>query len=135
MASDYLEDKIRTHLMRSGTWAKDTARWVSLHTADPGDTGASEVGAVGSYGRVQRDASDANWSAGTATDGLTSNVATITFPAPTAPGWGVATHCGVWDAPTGGNFIGGGALTTPKTINGGDAAPSFGPGALVVQVI
>ena len=132
-ASDYLEDKIRTHLMRTGTWAKDTTRYVSLHTGDPGDTGASEV-VGGSYARVQRDAADANWSAGTATDGLTSNVATITFPSPSA-NWGVVTHFGVWDAVSGGNFIASGPLTIAKTINNGDAAPSFGAGACVVQVL
>src|SRR5262245_34229377 len=103
-ASDYLEDLIRKHLMRTGTWAKDTTRYVSLHTADPGDTGASEVSG-GSYARVQRDASDANWSAGTGTDGTTDNVATITFPTPSA-NWGVATHLGLWDAASAGNFLG-----------------------------
>lgn len=132
-ASDYLEDLIRKQLMRTGTWTKDTTRYVSLHTGDPGDTGVSEV-TGGSYARVQRDASDANWSAGTATDGLTSNVGAITFPSPTA-NWGTATHFGIWDAVSGGNFLASGALTIAKTINNGDAAPSFGAGALVVQVI
>lgn len=131
-ASDYIEDKIRTHLMRTGTWAKDTTRYISLHTADPADTGASEVSG-GSYARVQRDAADANWSAGTPTDGLTDNVATITFPSPTA-NWGLITHVGLWDAATVGNFLGGGALAVPKNVNGGDAAPSFAIGALDVIV-
>lgn len=132
MASDFLEDLIRTHLMRTGTWAKSTARYFSLHTADPGDTGTSEV-TGGSYARQQRDAADANWSAGTATDGTTLNVAAITFPAPSA-NWGVVTHVGMWDAVSGGNFMGAGALAIPKTINNGDAAPSFGINALGVVV-
>jgi hypothetical protein len=130
MASDFLEDLIRMHLMRSGTWAKSTTRYVSLHTADPGDTGGSEVSG-GSYARVQRDAADANWSAGTATDGTTDNVATITFPSPTA-NWGIVTHVGLWDASSGGNFLGGGPLVLAKTINNGDAAPFFPAGALDV---
>jgi hypothetical protein len=131
-ASDYLEDKIRTHLMRTGTWAKDTARWFSLHTSDPGDTGAGEV-VGGSYARVQRDAADANWTAGTATDGTTDNVAAITFPSPSA-NWGVITHVGMWDASTAGNFMAAGPLLAPKTVNGGDAAPSFLAGALDIVV-
>ena len=131
MASDYLEDKIRTHLMRTGTWAKDTARWFSLHTADPGDTGANEV-TGGSYARVQRDAADANWTAGTATDGTTQNVAAITFPSPTGLWGNPVSHVGMWDASSGGNFLGGGPLATPKNVNNGDAAPSFAINALSV---
>lgn len=132
MASDYLEDLIRKHLMRTGTWAKDTARYVSLHTSDPGDTGTGEVSG-GSYARIQRDAADANWSAGTGTDGTTQNVAQITFPSPTA-NWGLITHVGLWDAVSGGNFLGGGALTVPKTVNNGDAAPFFPASSLSVVV-
>ena len=132
-ASDYLEDKIRTHLMRTGSWAKDTARHFSLHTGDPADTGANEVSG-GAYARVQRDAADANWSAGTASDGTTDNVAIITFPAPVGANWGLITHVGMWDAAAAGNFLGGGALAVPKNVNAGDAAPSFAAGALDVIV-
>jgi hypothetical protein len=131
-ASDFLEDLIRMHLMRTGTWAKSTARYFSLHTADPGDTGANEVSG-GSYARVQRDAADANWTAGTPTDGTTDNVAAITFPSPSA-NWGLITHVGMWDAATVGNFMGQGPLAIPKNVNGGDAAPSFLAGALDVVV-
>lgn len=132
MASDFLEDLIRMHLMRTGTWSKTTTRYVSLHTADPLDVGSGEVSG-GSYARVQRDAADANWTAGTATDGTTDNVATITFPSPTA-NWGLITHVGLWDAVSGGNFIGGGPLALPKNVNSGDAAPFFPAGALDVIV-
>lgn len=128
--SDYLEVQLRAHLFRSGTFAKPAALFVSLHTADPGDTGANEVSG-GNYSRVQRDPSDANWTAPDNTGGVTANASAITFPAPTG-NWGTVTHVGIWDAATGGNFLASGPLATPKTVNANDAAPSFAAGALVV---
>lgn len=129
--SNYVEDGLRTHLFRSGTFAKTTTRYVSLHTADPTDAGTGTEVSGGSYARVQRDADDANWTAASATDGITTNAADIEFPAPTAS-WGLVSHVAVWDAPTGGNLIGHGALTTPKTVNNGDAAPKFLAGSLSI---
>lgn len=132
-ASDFLEVQIRAHLMRTDTWAKTTARHISLHTANPTDPGSGAEVSGGSYARVQRDASDANWSAPDATGGLTANVAALTFPTPSA-NWGVVTHFGVWDAASGGNLLTYGALNTPKTINNGDPAPEFGAGTLSITV-
>lgn len=127
--SDYLEVELRKHLFRTGSFTKPSALHISLHTADPTDAGSGTEVSGGSYARVQRDPLDANWTGASSTDGLTDNAAAITFPAPTA-NWGVVTHFGIWDASTAGNLLIHGALTTPKTINNGDAAPSFATGAL-----
>jgi hypothetical protein len=127
--SDWLESQLRAHVFRTGSFAKPSALYVSLHTADPTDAGTGAEVTGGAYARVQRNPGDANWSAGTATDGATDNVADITFPAPSAS-WGTVTHFGVWDAATAGNLICHGPLTTPRTINGGDPAPVFAAGAL-----
>ena len=132
-ASDYLEDKIRTHLFRTGTFTKPSQLWIALYTSDPTDADVGTEVSGGSYARVQRDPLDANWTAVSATDGKTDNAATITFPAPTA-NWGVVTHFGIRDASAAGNLLVYGALTTPKTINSGDAAPSFGVGAITCTV-
>jgi hypothetical protein len=132
-ASDYLENQLRTHLFRTGSFAKPAALYVSLHTANPTDAGTGTEVTGGNYARVQRNPSDANWSAASATDGLTSNVADLTFPAPTAA-WGTVTHFGVWDAATAGNLLCYGALTTARTINSGDSAPVFPAGALALTV-
>jgi hypothetical protein len=129
--SDYLEDALRKHIFRTGSFTKPSALWVSLHTADPTDAGTGAEVSGGSYVRVQRDPLDANWSAASATDGITKNSAAITFPAPTA-NWGVVTHFGIWDASSAGNLICYGQLGTPKTINNGDAAPSFAIDAIVI---
>lgn len=132
-ASDYLEVQIRAHLFRTDTWAKSTTRYVSLHTANPTDTGAGAEVSGGSYARVQRDASDANWTAASSTDGVTANAAVITFPTPSA-NWGVITHVGMWDAVTAGNLLCYAELGSPKTVNNGDPAPEFGVGALEFTV-
>lgn len=105
--------------------------YVSLHTADPTDAGTGAEVAGGSYARVAVQPADANWTGASATDGNTDNVAAITFPAPTA-NWGIVTHFGIWDRPTGGNLITFGTITPNKTINNGDSAPSFAIGALDV---
>lgn len=127
--SDYLEGELRKHIFRTGSFTKPTALYISLHTADPTDAGTGAEVSGGGYARVQRDPADANWSGASATDGLTDNVAAITFPTPTA-NWGVVTHFAIWDAATAGNMLIHGQLTTSKTINNGDPAPSFAAGAL-----
>lgn len=131
--SDYLEVQLRAHIFRTASFTKPTALHVSLHTANPADDASgTEVSTSGTgYVRVQRDPLDANWSAASATDGVTKNVAAITFPSPTG-NWGVCTHFGIWSASSGGNMLCFGALGTQKTINNGDAAPSFAGDALVV---
>jgi len=102
---------------------------ISLHTADPLDAASGAEVTGGSYARVATAPLDANWTAVSATDGNTDNAAAITFPTPTA-NWGVVTHFAVWDRATTGNMMVHGALTTAKTINNGDPAPSFAIGAL-----
>jgi hypothetical protein len=46
----------------------------------------------------------------------------------------VVTHIGVFDAASAGNLWMWGALTVSKTINNGDAAPSFAAGAFTLQI-
>jgi len=131
--SDYLEGQLRAHIFRTASFTKPTVLAVALHTANPADTGAgAEVANAGGYARVARNPLDANWTAASATDGVTDNAAAITFPSPVGANWGVVTHFGIWDSATygAGNLICYGTLTTPKTINDGDAAPSFAIGTL-----
>jgi len=105
-----------------------TALTVHLYTAAPGETGGGTEVTGGSYASVTRNPLDANWSAASGTDGLTDNVAALTFPAPTA-NWGVVTHMAIkLDA----NMALYGTLGTPKTINASDPAPYFDVGALDV---
>jgi hypothetical protein len=102
-----------------------TTAYVSLHTADPGDSGANEISG-GAYAR-QGAVTFAN--AGN-NPTVASNSAIITFPVATAD-WGTITHFGVWSASTAGTFRGSGAVATPKTVSNGDTA-RFAAGALTI---
>jgi hypothetical protein len=139
--TDYLENKIADDLFRTTTYAP-AATWVGLMTAAANcDTGSVTEVTGGSYGRVQVTKGDTGWKgthasttgASSGTGGTISNAAAITFPAPTA-NWGTVTHFGIWDAQTTGNLLVCKSLTTSKTINNGDAAPSFAIDALTVQI-
>jgi len=91
-----------------------TAIYCSLHTSDPGDTGASEVSG-GSYGRQT-----VTTSFGASSSGTVTSSADISFTGmPDTTGDDIS-HVGIWDAATSGNFLWGATLTAAKTTNSGD---------------
>jgi hypothetical protein len=137
--TNYLENKLVDHLFRAQTLAAPGSLHISLHSADPGETGANELASTGAYARASVTSSLANWAgtqgagttvASSGTGGQTSNNGSITFATPTA-NWGNVTHFAVWDAATGGNCLLYGALSISKTINQGDSI-SFAAGSLTV---
>ena len=87
------------------------AAYVSLHTADPGTTGASEAtGGSPAYARKP-----VTFTAGSV-DGIVSGTAVV-FDVPA----GTYTHIGLWDLATGGTFRGGAALPSSFVAAGQDA--------------
>jgi hypothetical protein len=139
--SDYLENKLVDHIFRGQTLTAPTAVYVGLLTAAPSDSGGGTEVSGGAYARVEVTSSLANWAgtqsagsttASSGTGGQTSNNGAITFPAPSGANWGTVTHFGIYDASTAGNLLFHAALTTGKTVNDGDAAPSFASGALTI---
>lgn len=76
---------------------------ISLHTADPGAGGANEDATRQS----------ASWTAASAGDISLSGP--VAFTDGTADG--ACTHVGLWDAPSGGTFYGGFALTGDQAFN------------------
>ena len=140
--TNYLENKIVDWLLRNQAFTPPATVYVSLHTAACSDSSTGTEVTGGSYARVAVASSLANWAgtqsagsttASSGTGGTTSNNGAITFPAPTA-NWGTVTHFGIFDASTSGNQLFCAALTVAKTINNGDAAPSFAAGALTIQI-
>lgn len=150
--SNFLENKLIDWLFRAqaigitgasaGAGTGPTSLYIALFTAAPTDTGGGTEVSGGSYARVAVTSSLANWAgtqssgsttASSGTGGTTSNNASITFPAPTA-NWGTVTSFGIFDASSGGNLLIYGNLVTPKTVNNGDAAPSFAAAALSFQI-
>jgi hypothetical protein len=132
-ASNTLETELIKHLFRTGSYTKPSVLHVALYTAAPGEAGGGTEVSGGSYARVQRDPLDANWAAVSAGNGQTSNVADITYPAPTA-NWGTVTHMAIHDHATLDQVLVYGALTNSRVINNGDAAPKFAASALVITV-
>lgn len=118
-----------------------TEQTSALLSATSGAINEPTIG-TGAYARVSVTSNMTNWagtqsagstSASSGTSGTTSNNTAITFPAPTSA-WaaGSAQVAGwvAWDASSSGNACEFGLLTTPKTVNNGDPAPSFAIGAL-----
>lgn len=138
--TDYLENKLIDHIFRGTSFTAPTQLWVGLFTAAPSDTGGGTEVTGGSYARATPGANSVSvWKstngttsgASSGTGGQTSNPSALTFPAPTA-NWGTVTHFAIFDASTAGNMLYWAALTVSKTVNNGDAAPSFAIDALTV---
>ena len=140
--TDYTENKIIDWFFRGQTFVPPTPMYLALFTAAPSDAGGGTEVSGGSYARVAVSSSLANWAgtqgaattvASSGTSATTSNNSPVTFPAPTA-NWGNVTHVALMDASSGGNMLAWGALTQAKTVNNGDAAPSFAAAAFAFQL-
>jgi hypothetical protein len=123
--SVYARNKILDNMLR-GVAFDPTPVYISLHTGDPGVTGANEV-TGGTY--VRQASSSSNWSA--AASAQSSNISSISFSGLT-PALTI-THVGMWDAVSGGNFLNGGALTAPRFILALEV-DVFTPGALIAAL-
>jgi len=140
--SDYLENKVIDYLLRGQTFTAPATVYYALATAAGSDAACGTEVTGGSYARVAVVSSMANWAgtqaaasttASTGTGGTTSNNTVVTFPTPTA-NWGTVVEFCVMDAASAGNLLFRTALTVNKTINNGDAAPSFAAGASTFQI-
>lgn len=82
------------------------APYASLHTADPGTTGADEVtGGTPAYARKAL-----TWSA---SSGGSKGASLVTFDVPASTD---VTHFGLWSASSGGTFLGGAALPSTESF-------------------
>ncbi len=136
--TDAAENAIVDAMFRAQALGVPSTFYVALDTTACSDSTAGTEVSGGSYARVAVTSSLANWAgtqsagsttASTGTGGQTSNNAVITFPVPTA-NWGSVSHFRLVSASTAGTTWFCQALTTPKTVNNGDAAPSFAIGAM-----
>ncbi len=85
-----------------------SATYASLHTGDPGGTGASEV--TGGSPAYARRAITWNTASG---GGLDDASVASAFD---VPGATTVTHFGLWSASSGGTFLGGGALSSSEAF-------------------
>jgi hypothetical protein len=95
--------------------------YVSLHTADPGTTGASEV-TGGTYARVA-----VTWAAPSGGAVANSGALSINLPASTT-----ASYFGVWSASSAGTYYVGGALSPAVTTGASAGVVTIAVSALSV---
>jgi hypothetical protein len=140
--SDYASNKMIDRIFRAQAFTWPATLYGALFTAAPSNAGGgTEVNAV-EYARQPIASSLAAWSgtqaaasttSSTGTGGRISNNAQMVYPDPTTS-WGGLTHEGFYDALTLGNLYFWAALTTPRTISAGGAAPLHAANTLGITV-
>ena len=137
--SNYLEDKIIGWAFNNTAMPTQLATvYVSLHTADPADTGANEV-VVGATNYARIAVASTAWTKTTSGTASATNNIDITFPSTGTVTWSASgsgiTHVGIWDSAIGGsnNFLFGGALSSGKVVAVGDVF-KFLSGNLTISV-
>jgi hypothetical protein len=110
MLTTYAANKLLDHMFKGAVYVQPAAIYMSLHTATPGDTGASEV-TGGSYARQNV---TATYDPAAFKVKLNSNaVSWANMPAVTV------THVGIWDAATAGNPLEWASLSVSKVVASG----------------
>jgi hypothetical protein len=124
-ATDYLEDAVLDHTIAGTSMAQPSAVYVSLHSADPTDTGGVGEIAGGSYSRQVA----SSWAAASAGSKSTTGAIVFTgLPAATINGYAI------WDASSGGNCLyTSHGLAVPVTVGAGDEL-EFGSGDITVTL-
>lgn len=111
--SDYAENKLIDHAMKTASFTVPTNIYVALSTADPTKDGSGIAEPVGNnYARKLIN----NWDA--AASRATENTDEIEMNEASG-NWGTIAHWALFDAITGGNMLVYGSFTSPKTITSG----------------
>lgn len=122
--SDYYENAILDHMVRGQAFTPPTVVYLSLHTADPGDTGSpsNEVTNTGgsTYARVGIGTGQSFTFAAAASGQMTLSSGTPEFGGANGMPAATVTHLGIYDASTSGNLLWSGALATARTVAAGD---------------
>lgn len=117
--STYAGNNLLNSLLRGDAFPLPSKVYVSLHTGNPGRTGANEVSVSAWPGYIRKDASDGG-SVGdgfsAAVDRTSANAVQLIWPVNNGTGNVTVSWFGLFDAATGGNFLGGGQLTSPRTV-------------------
>jgi len=111
-----------------------TEVFIALHTANPGETGATAEVSGGAYARVSVPTDTSGFDAAATVSGLGTkkNAAIIQFVDPVGANWGTITHFSIWDAATSGNCLVYGALTASVDVSDGDPGPRFNAGDIAI---
>ena len=119
--SNFAENAILDAIFNNSALQK-SARYVKLHTGDPGEAGTNNAAGE----TTRKSVTGAAASGGTFTsvnDLIWTNVSTSE----------TYSHISIWDDPTAGNCLWTGALTASKAVNAGDTF-TIPTGSLTVSV-
>lgn len=114
--------------------------YVALSSTAPSEDGTNVTEpSSGGYARVDQVNSGAGqeWNAATTADpSVKDNSAAVTFPESTGAWLAGAnlTHFALYDAATGGTYIGGGALATPRAVDAAGITLEFSAGELDISL-
>ena len=126
--SDYLAEALLNETLRGVAFAAITTPYISLHSANPGKTGANEL--VPGANAYVRKAATFGAPVSTALGKIVSNTGLLEWlnmPAATV------AYAGVWDALSLGNFLYVGTLNVSEIVTAG-AAYYIAIGALTVEL-
>lgn len=125
----YLDNKIVDLAFGGVAYSAPATVYVGLSTTTPtqSSTNVTEPSGNG-YARVAVTNNTSNWPS--ASNGSKSNANAIIFPTSTGS-WGTLTYFVIYDASTGGNLMGYGALTNSQTVSTGNTL-SFAASALTI---
>lgn len=122
-ASNYLENALINAICRGVAFTSPSKTYVALHTANPGETGVSEVSTTAYPAYTRQDAAKGGAQSGAwtaPTDGVVKNALQLIWAMYDGAAALTVTHFSVWDAPTGGNLLFYAPLASARTINNGD---------------
>lgn len=109
--TNYLEQKVLSHVFTSSTYTPPTTVYVGLFTAEPGEAGGGTEVSGNGYARQ----SVAMSVRVPVDEGITYADNDVNIEFPTATGdQGTITHAGLFDALTGGNLLAYAAITDPS---------------------
>lgn len=119
-ASTYAANAILNQFLRGVAAAPPARLYVSLHTADPGNTGTSEVATAAwpAYARLDAALGGAVASGFTAAAGKAcTNAKELLYPPHNGAAPITVTHFAIWTDPFAGEMVMQGELIAPKTLN------------------
>lgn len=122
-ASTYTINNTLNAILRGVAMPVPTGVYVSLHTADPGRTGANEISTTAwpAYARAQASQGGAVGTGFAAPVNRESkNAKQMIYPVHNGAGSITVTHWALYDSATGGNPLVYGTLTSSRTIQPGD---------------
>ena len=127
--STYIFTALLSHLFGKATYTPPAAIFVALSTTPPTDAGTNVTPPSGN-GYARAETAPADWNSAAAGD--ITNLNAVTFPDATGP-WGTVAYFALYDAGSGGNFLGWGTLATPRAIMNLDTPIRFAAGTLEVS--